>query len=130
MKTRQFSDLSTLDLLDWDLADNITEERLEKVCRDVAVAITPSFIDIEKQINYIPPTREERTLQMEKVVRYAPVLFTVDGMKYMTLINCTFEEMVFYIGQGSDDDHVFAFWKDKVDHIFHFRSGPHEIHYE
>ena len=44
-------DLSTLDLLDWDLADEITEERLKKACMDVATAITPScFIN---QTNYI-----------------------------------------------------------------------------
>ena len=120
-------DLSTLDLLDWDLADEITEERLKKACMDVALAITPScFIN---QTNYIPPTMEEHSLAMERVIRYAPTLFSEDGMKYMTLINCTFEEMEFYLGQGNDDNHVFALRKDAVDHIFYFRSGLHEIHY-
>jgi hypothetical protein len=95
---------------------------------DVALDITPSFL--VNQTTYLPPPGEELTLQMEKIVRYAPVLFSEDGMKYMTLINCTFRELQFYIGHGRDNNHVFCFTKDQVDHIFYFRSGEHEIHYD
>lgn len=114
-------------MLDWDLADEITEEKLENVCRDVATEITPSFL--VNQTNYKPPSMQEPSLAMEKVIRYAPVLFSEDGMKYMTLLNCTFVELEFYLAQANDTDHVFCLRKDRVDNIFYFRSALHKIHY-
>ena len=98
---------------------------LRRVCDEVLAENYPLYYP-PGEFPYMDPVGNT-TLEEERVVRNAAVICT-QGIKYMPLIYCMYNETEFYLAEGNNT-HVFRMSKDPSDEIYYFESGAHIIHY-
>ena len=119
--------ISDLAKLHWKEAEEMTPDRLEKICHDVLVDITPRTRDLKARYHY--EKFDPAVFEYTRIIRNAPVVFE-SNLKYvvhMTALRCVWLELEIYLAQG-DDKHVFRLDRN-LDKTFEFRTGLHPVNY-
>ena len=111
----------------WKEAETMTPSKLEKLCHELLVDITPRNRDLKERYHYL--THDPATFESTRIIRNAAVYFQ-DDLKnpiHMTVLKCVWREMDQYMAQG-DDKHVFRLDRNP-DNTYEFRTCLHPVNY-